>query len=951
MKMPRKFLLGGIVLPLFFAGNVLFFYFSYRDHLHSRQQLMMKQLSYFTSETENLFAALENDLNFYVFNTDLSLFFSGQDYQNELRNLELFYSRFGNIVSSVTVYDTSRNVFSLYRNRKDEFIIDIYKSQSQTQIKSKESVTEKDGQITYTLPYFKNKKCAGNIEVGLQVIPYISSVLQRYTMNNELLEWAVNAAGEVFLLNPAVEEFKPQNASVILDSISNDLPGTFRHKILVGNSGIRVLSVYYPLQVLRLHFGIILSFPFHILLQAILRSILVFFILSLILIVVLLIYYERSLKVIQKQKQTLTNTERTFRQVIDVLPVGIIILSKEKRIKTINKTAIEILNLDPSVQWVGENISDRFLIPDNYLYTDSFNTAFDSNQFIYYSNKGHEVAILKKEIPVIIDGEECIIEAFIDVTPLEKSRRQEAAANQAKSEFLARMSHEIRTPMNGIIGMAEALDRQNLTGEQAEQVSIIRKSAELLMSLLNDILDYSKIEAGKMILEDIPFRLREEINWVVNLYKPLAADKGVPIHVHIEPSVIDNLIGDPLKLRQILSNLLSNAVKFTPSGEIHIDVTQIENYSGNITLAFDVEDTGIGIPPDKLNEIFRTYKQADSSTSRKFGGTGLGTSIAKQLVELMNGEISVESPSRISSDPAYPGSRFHFTIEVFSNEKLRKKYDFRNIASFNDIRCALITFDPARDTELIETLEKIGIQVTLVPSRSNFTDFLQNHLPEKPEPFHLVVLTDSNLINGFAIARKIQEESLSEYFLIILVSSRDKQGNYIRCKQFWVDYYLIAPFDRSEIFDILQDNFPDLAPEKFRHIVPGSIGKGLNILLAEDNAVNIKVAQTLFKAFGIEVDVARNGREAVEKVQEKQYDIIFMDLLMPEKDGLQATIEIRALGIQTPVVAMTASASREDRKRALSIGMNEYITKPIRPEEVKTILLRYGSGKVSSETE
>jgi len=167
----------------------------------------------------------------------------------------------------------------------------------------------------------------------------------------------------------------------------------------------------------------------------------------------------------------------------------------------------------------------------------------------------------------------------------------------------------------------------------------------------------------------------------------------------------------------------------------------------------------------------------------------------------------------------------------------------------------------------------------------------------------------------------------------------------------WVDYYLIAPFDRSEIFDILQDNFPDLAPEKFRHIVPGSIGKGLNILLAEDNAVNIKVAQTLFKAFGIEVDVARNGREAVEKVQEKQYDIIFMDLLMPEKDGLQATIEIRALGIQTPVVAMTASASREDRKRALSIGMNEYITKPIRPEEVKTILLRYGSGKVSSETE
>lgn len=949
--MPRKFLLGGIIFPLFFAGNAIFFYFSYRDHVQNRQQQMMKQLSYFTSETENLFASLENDLNFYVFNTDLSVFFSGQDYQKELKNLELFYSRFGNIISSITVYDTSRNVFSLYRNRKDEFIIDIYKSQSQKEIKSKESVEEQNGQITYTLPYFKNKKCGGNIEINLEVIPFISTVLQRYTLNNQTLEWAVNSSGAVFLLNNSLEEFKPQNASAILDSISNDLPGILRHKILTGKSGIRVLSVYYPLQIFRVHFGIILSYPLHIILQEILKYILVFFLVNFILIVVLLFYYERSLQIIRNQKETLTNTERTFRQIMDVLPVGIIMLSKEKRIKTINKTAIEILNLDPGVQWVGENISDRFLIPDNYLYTDSFNTAFDSNQFIYYSNKGHEVTILKKEIPVMIDGEECIIEAFIDVTPLEKSRRQEAAANQAKSEFLARMSHEIRTPMNGIIGMAEALARQNLTGEQTEQVSIIRKSAELLMSLLNDILDYSKIEAGKMILEDIPFRLREEINWVVNLYKPLAADKGVQIHVNIEPSVINNLIGDPIKLRQILSNLLSNAVKFTPSGEIHVDVNQIENYSGNITLAFDVEDTGIGIPPDKLHEIFRTYKQADSSTSRKFGGTGLGTSIAKQLVELMNGEIFVESPSRISTNPAFPGSRFHFTIEVFSNEKLKKKYDFSNISSFNEIRCALITFDPARDTELIETIEKMGIQLTLLPSRSDITGFLQNHIPGKPEPFHLVILTDSNLINGFAIAKKIQEESLSEYFLLILVSSRDKQGNYIRCKQLWIDYYLISPFDRSEIFDILQDNFPDLAPEKFRHIVPGNIGKGLNILLAEDNAVNVKVAQTLFKAFGIEIDVAHNGREAVQKVQEKQYDIIFMDLLMPEKDGLQATIELRASGIQTPIIAMTASASREDRKRALSIGMNDYITKPIKPEEVKAILLRYGSGKVSPEAE
>ncbi|MGC8802745.1 MAG: ATP-binding protein, partial [Bacteroidales bacterium] len=367
------------------------------------------------------------------------------------------------------------------------------------------------------------------------------------------------------------------------------------------------------------------------------------------------------------------------------------------------KLATRILQINDSGDLIGKNISHKFLATKTLAFDDEIASAFETDHFIQYESNGNEIVLYKKDIPLRLKGEEIVVQSFIDVTPIEKSRKREIAANMAKSEFLAKMSHEIRTPMNGIVGMADALLAQPLTKEQVEFVTIIKKSADTLLNILNDVLDLSKIEAGKMVLEEIPFELRKELALVTHLFKVPAEEKNIALQVEIEPSVPEKVIGDPFRLRQILTNLINNAIKFTHEGKILITVKKVEDYNRNLLLQFKVADTGIGIPKDKISRIFQSFTQVDNSTTRKYGGTGLGTTIARQLVELMNGEISVESPSGISDNPEYPGTCFTFTIELFSNEKLPKNIDTSTITTFHQIKTLLISNQAPDDNAIAET--------------------------------------------------------------------------------------------------------------------------------------------------------------------------------------------------------------------------------------------------------
>jgi len=370
-------------------------------------------------------------------------------------------------------------------------------------------------------------------------------------------------------------------------------------------------------------------------------------------------------------------------------------------------------------------------------------------------------------------------------------------------------------------------------------------------------------------------------------------------------------------------------------------IDKLEEYSGNITLKFSVSDTGVGIPPEKIDSIFGSFTQVDGSTTRKYGGSGLGTTISKQLVELMNGEISVESPSRLSDNPAFPGTTFTFTIEVFSNEKLKKNYDFTHITSYQQIKAIIISDRIDTEKNLALVFSNLGIKISLKPFSKALMDSIQS--PEIRDDLQMIIIIDSPYFDGFKVAEKLKEAGMIDNYLVVLFSSNNKQGNYMKCRKVGIDYYVIQPQEASEIFDIIQNNFSSIKREIDHYSTITQIRKNISIIVAEDNLINQKVAQTLFKNLGFEIDIANDGNQLIKMIGLKKYDIVFMDMMMPEKDGIQATIELRAKGSKLPIVAMTASASKEDIDRAYSIGMNDYVVKPVRINTVKSILIRYFS--------
>ncbi len=495
--------------------------------------------------------------------------------------------------------------------------------------------------------------------------------------------------------------------------------------------------------------------------------------------------------------------------IFDKLPVGILVLDPEQNTRLVNQAAREMLLIKGDEPIAGKNLTDRFMLSRDY-YDPGSETAFDSNQFVLYRHEGEEVAVYKKDLPFNLDDKEYIVSVFSDITPIEKARKYEAAANTAKSEFLAKMSHEIRTPMNGIIGMTEAMDQENLNAEQKEYLQIVKRSADLLLNLIDDILDFSKIEAGKMQLEEIPFKLREEVKLSVDLFRPIIEEKNISLQVKTNPDVPENIIGDPFRLRQVLSNLISNAVKFTHEGQIVVGIQLEEEYNSNLTLLFYVEDTGVGIPRNKIESIFNSFTQAEESTSRKYGGSGLGTTISKQLVNLMHGEIWAESPSTISTSPNYPGSKFSFTIEVYSNERLIKALHSEEVQKMSQLKVLIITLTVQNKQRLLRFFEQEGMKTEIFEYSVEKESDLKKKLTDPGNHYHALFIMDEPGMNGLQLTKKLKEDKLSELHLMFMLSSNHKVENYLQSKRNGVDFYILEPFEQEEILSCLHDSFPAL---------------------------------------------------------------------------------------------------------------------------------------------
>lgn len=642
-----------------------------------------------------------------------------------------------------------------------------------------------------------------------------------------------------------------------------------------------------------------------------------------------------------------------FQSILKSMGDGVVVADREGRFLQFNPVAERILGLGatdaPPSEWTNRYglfspETGEPLKLDEIPLVKAIHGESTTQQEILIRNPNlpEDVMISVTGRPLIEhEGVEGGVVVFQDITQrqraaeaIRKARDASEAANRAKSEFLANMSHEIRTPMNAVIGMTELVLDGDLNEMQRMYLKIVKDSAESLLSLINDILDFSKIEADKLELDRTSFPLRDLLGDAMKTLSVRARGKDLELACHVATNVPEHLIGDPHRLRQVVTNLVGNALKFTERGEVVLDVSADHVDDDQVAIHFSVRDTGIGIPTDKLHLLFNAFSQVDASTTRRYGGTGLGLAITARLVPMMHGRTWVES------EPGQ-GSTFHFTAR-FERDKSPPAPPATPDALKN-LRLLVVDDNATNRLILNELLTSWGMRPTCLASAEMALNELR-HAHDANDPFR-VVLSDVHMpgIDGFELTSRIRDDGQFDSTVIMMLSSGAGPGDVSRCRELGATSHLIKPVKSSELYSAIAavmgnvDRVPS-APE-----LSTQSGRSLNILLAEDSEANQQLALGVLHKWGHLLTIANNGQEAVDAFARGKYDVILMDVQMPLMDGVQATARIREIEQQQsrghiPIVAMTAHAMKGDREEFMRAGMDDYVTKPIRWAELRRVL-------------
>ncbi len=938
--MRRILILVYIAFLIIMLTNYFYYKNLYNKQINYIVKLLDRQVQTVGLMVDSTNIWFSSDLNQISFKEDLNLFFTSPENQLKTKErMKLFFSKYDDFITGIKFYDNNKNEFTLKKdneNNSGEWLEQPFILHAQAKTYDMEKLVQENQKFDYYLPVIKNNETIGNIVVTVDYQKYFYRIFSEFNLKDYQWQWVVSNSGEIIYDN-SKNKTEYSQLDKITKSLEEGSVANIMHNATVNGKKIEIISSYYSTQILQRDMGLVFSAPITFFQKYLIWNSIFIVALTLLLIQAIIYIFWRYLKSQKAEMEGLRTSEKMLFKLIEEMPVGVIVHNKSREILKANKVAAGQYSYLSETEMKGKLFPESSLPGDSDYYSKNLGGSFNPDQFVIIKKEIGEIVLYRNSIQVMFMGEEATMEILIDVTMLESARKQEAKANEAKSEFLARMSYEIRTPLNGIIGMTDVLKRHNLSPEVSDIVNLLHRSTEVLLSIINDILDFSRIESGKMILDEVPFNLREEINYCTDLAKTNMNFKDLTLTYTVDDNVPESIIGDPFRLRQVLTNLINHSIENTEKGEIRLKCMLKNSKNGIVTLGFELLDTGRSFDKASLKKIFGDFVNIESKLVRINDETGFGTILSKQLVELMGGELSAVSPSGISGDL---GMKVSFTILTYSNDRQIKELSLDKIKTFGRIKTLVITGNQNRDEEILGALHRQGLTVTITTFQRSTVNQIRTNMNYPEEKYNLVIVFDDEEFNGFDAARMIWESRLSSNFIMLMISTNDKKGNYLKCITLGIDHYLIKPFDISELLSTIKNSFPFIE-DQTSIIEIGSVRTDISILIIEDNKMNQKVIGTMLNNLGYSFDIADDGYAGYLLAKTKRFDLIFMDLFMPEMDGFESAQRILKFDKSVLIVAFTADNMPETKRKAELSGIKDFISKPVRIEELKRLFARY----------